>query len=247
MSKITLKALKDKFYVMAYYKHDNGLTQYKLYDKDPNSGRSQCHRFLDIVQFDSKRGIVYQDGSKYTDVDSLYKDIYEYANALEFHSDYYDPSYRVGIKEQMCIRDYMKSIGFESVPSGSYNEMRFILTCHDTFFGQKTMDISICVVEDSTKGVIRTNSTRINHYKWIEEEFDGLDDAIGKINSVVDSILICSVAGTLGVLKKISERRTTLSGSINAIDISTLEKYTANSTEFIVERLHNAIDLLTKK
>jgi hypothetical protein len=34
MSKITLKALKDKFYVMSYYKHDNGLTQYKLYDKD---------------------------------------------------------------------------------------------------------------------------------------------------------------------------------------------------------------------
>lgn len=243
---IRLKDLKEKFKVVGPYEKTSLGTKYNLYDINPNSGKSQVYRYLDTIFIDTKKGVVYQDGSAYKDIDALYKDIYEYADSLEFCSDYYDPSYRVGIKEQMCIRDYMVSLGFDTVPSRSYNSYSFVLHCHDMFFGQKTLDITVDFDEDKTSGTINVNSTRINDWRWVTEKFDNLEDAIGKINSTVTSFLLCGVSSTLSTLKKVSDRRAKLTGSFNVLDTDKFETYTTESKEYVITNLQKALAILTE-
>lgn len=243
---IRLKDLKEKFKVVGPYEKTALGTKYNLYDINPNSGKSQVHRYLDTIFIDTKKGVVYQDGSSYKDIDVLYKDIYEYADSLEFCSDYYDPSYRVGIKEQMCIRDYMVSLGFDTVPSRSYSSYSFVLRCHDVFFGQKTLDITIDFDEDKTSGTITVNSTRVNDYRWVTEKFDNLEDAIGKINSTVTSFLLCGVSSTLSTLKKVSDRRAKLTGSFNVLDTDKFDTYTVESKEYVIAKLQEALTNLSE-
>jgi hypothetical protein len=135
----------------------------------------------------------------------------------------------------------MVSLGFDTVPSRNYCSYSFVLSCHDVFFGQKTLDITIDFDEDKTSGTITVNSTRPSDYRWVVEEFDNLEDAIGKINSTVTSFLLCGVSSTLSTLKKISDRRAKLSGTFNVFDTDKFDVYSTESKDYVVTKLREAL------
>lgn len=246
---IRLKDLNEKFYVFNMYERDDLGTRYKLYDINRNSGKVQNHRFLDMISFDSKKGIVYQDGSKYTDIDILYKDIYEYADSLLYHSDYYDPSYRVGIKEMYCIRDYMLSIGFTTAKNqcGSMFDTTYVMNGANPLFGGTYMEITVKINEDTTTGTITQTSGRAMDYRWIEETFDDLDECIGKINSLINSQLLITCSTAMANVDKMIGKMGDLTGTTNKFDTNSLETYSANTKEILIQKLEEALNTLKSR
>lgn len=242
---IRLKDLEDKFFVMKQYTRNHLGTLYKLYDITICSGKVQNHRFLDIIALDSKKGIVYHDGSAYKDIDLLFKDIYEYADSLPFHSDYYDPDYRVGIKEMYCMRDYMESLGFERVRNGSkWGTDRYVIKGANPLFGGTYIDITISFDDDKTSGKIIQESGRSGDYRWLEETFDDFDEAVSKINTIINAQLLTSCVLNMERLDRLSDIRGNLTGSINKFDTDTFETYSSSSKELLIQKLEEALNTL---
>ena len=100
-----VKDLK-QYYIVYKYKD-----QYHLHSPT-ESGRLN-HKYL--CSLDRKNEYFKLGNNKFTSkIEILNQQVQSYLNNLEYDSDYFYPLYTDGIKEELYVHDYMKSLGFKS-------------------------------------------------------------------------------------------------------------------------------------
>lgn len=231
--------LKDIETQLRVVKFEN--TTYKAYNPEENSGKTQVYRYLGLFNFDSKRGVATFDGVEYKELNALVEALYKYADSLPFHSDYYDPSYRIGVKESFCFRDHLKSLGFVENYQ-AYKGDLYILYNGNELDKSIAITLSINIEDDSTHGTICQYHN--DGSSWTNIPFENLEDGIKKINS----LLAIQTSMMVSTLFKISEQCVDDVQSLNESTVSTLTKKmtieTQNFNEVMIERLEKILKTL---
>ena len=165
--------------------------------------------------------------------------LFDWALSLPWCSDYYDPSFRVGIKEMYIIHDYLKSLGFKYV-----NGDRFTLSGINHFFDMVYIDVIVKVDNDATTGKIMFNSPKSGDFAWVEESFTDLDDALGKLNMLIGSQLLVSAAWALDIQSKLTTNAANIEGTINIFNVKTFQTYTENTKDKLIAKLEETLNVL---
>ena len=214
-------------------------TAYSVYDGTPNSGKCLQNKFLGTIYYDSKKQDVIFNDIIYINAIVLQGALFDWALSLPWCSDYYDPSFRVGIKETYIIRDYLKSLGFKYV-----NGDRFTLSGINHFFDMVYIDVIVKVDDDATTGKIMFNSPKSGDYKWIEETFVDLNDALGKLNMLIGSQLLMSAAWAVNIQSNLTANTANIEGTINTFDVKTFQTYTENTKDKLIAKLEDMLNAL---
>ena len=217
----------------------DGRTAYSVYDGTPNSGKCLQNKFLGIIYYDSKKQDVVFNNVIYNNAIMLEKALFDWALDLPWCSDYYDPTFRVGIKETYIIRDYLKSLGFEYV-----NGDRFTLSGINHFFNTVYIDVIVKVEDDATSGTIMFNSPKTGDYAWVEETFVDLDDALGKLNMLIGSQLLVSAAWALDIQSKLTNNTANIEGTSNKFNVKSMSVYTENTKDKLIAKLEDTLNTL---
>ena len=165
--------------------------------------------------------------------------MFDWALNLPWCSDYYDPSFRVGIKEMYIIRDYLKSLGFKYV-----NGDRFTLSGINHLFDTVYIDVIVKGDDDATSGTIMFNSPKTGDYAWIEETFVDLDDALGKLNMLIGSQLLVSAAWALDIQSKLTSDASNINGTTNKFDVKSMSVYTETTKDKLIAKLEDTLNTL---
>lgn len=217
----------------------DGRSAYNVYDGTPNSGKCLQNKFLGIIYYDSKKQDVVFNNVIYNNAIMLEKALFDWALDLPWCSDYYDPTFRVGIKETYIIRDYLKSLGFEYV-----NGDRFTLSGINHFFDTVYIDVIVKVDDDATSGTIMFNSPKTGDYAWVEEKFVDLDDALGKLNMLIGSQLLVSAAWALDIQSKLTNNTANIEGTSNKFNVKSMSVYTENTKDKLIAKLEDTLNAL---
>ena len=247
-----LKDIKEKFYVIG----EKGV--YNLYD--PNIGSSKCmnHRYLGTIHYDSSINSVKVVNplhdkqpdmeflccfDKKINVDRLVETMYTHADSLPFPSEFYNPDLRISYRVMMMVTHYVESIGFKYKGRGwNWDSYLYTLDGIHPFSKKNYMSLEITFDEDKTTGCIKEH---VGQYSWIECNFDGVDDAISKINSITETNLLSSASFALKTEDKLSNSRDALTDmTYTHIDINTLKSYTGEMKDKTIKALEDALKVL---
>lgn len=238
---ITLKSLTErnlKHFACPEMNKD-GRSAYNVYDGTPNSGKCLQNKFLGTIYYDSKKQNVVFNDVTYTNAIVLEGALFDWALSLPWCSDYYDPSFRVGIKEMYIIRDYLKSLGFKYV-----NGDKYTLSGINHLFDTVYIDVIVAVDNDATTGKIMFNSPKSGDYSWVEESFTDLDDALGKLNMLIGSQLLVSAAWALDIQSKLTINAANIEGTTNTFNVKTFQTYSENTKDKLVAKLEDMLNTL---
>lgn len=238
---ITLKSLTERNLKTIAWPESNkdGRSAYNVYDGTPNSGKCLQNKFLGTIYYDSKKQNAIFNNVTYTNAIVLEGALFDWALGLPWCSDYYDPSFRVGIKEMYIIRDYLKSLGFKYV-----NGDRFTLSGINHFFDTVYIDVIVKGDADATSGTIMFNSPKPGDYAWIEEKFTDLNDALGKLNMLIGSQLLVSATWAINTQMKLTSDVSDIDGTINKFDVNTFKTYTENTKDKLITKLEDMLNTL---
>ena len=231
-----LKDIKDKFFVL---EHANKI--YNIYDITPGSGKTQNHKYLGTICFDSRRGIAKFEHKDYKNIEDLEVALNEWVNSLPFHSDYYDPTYRIGIKEGYCADEYLLSLGFERTNVG-INSSTYKLKNQNPFANNEFINLTVEIDEDKTSGTIYQY---ISNYSYISDHFENLDEMIAKLNSLINIQTLCSITGLLNINEKLSKTFDNMNNTeYSKVNMETLEVQKANIKQTVINKLEEMIKIL---
>lgn len=238
---ITLKSLTERNLktIACPELNTDGRAAYSVYDGTPNSGKCLQNKFIGTIYYDSKKQDVIFNDITYNNAIVLEGALFDWALSLPWCSDYYDPSFRVGIKETYIIRDYLESLGFKYI-----NDGRFTLSGINHFFDMVYIDVIVKVDDDATTGKIMFNSPKSGDYAWVEESFTDLDDALGKLNMLISSQLLVSAAWVLDIQSKLTNNTANIEGTINTFDVKTFQTYTENTKDKLIAKLEETLNVL---
>jgi len=135
---MTIKDLNTKFQVSEFKHKGNRL----LYEKElAKTGRS-VYKYLCLVGREGNKYFV--QGFKPTNkLEVLEEQVKEHVASLKYDSDYYCPSWRAGLFEEMIIHDYLGSIGFKHPHYSSSQETYELVD--KNIYGFKSSDIVISI------------------------------------------------------------------------------------------------------
>lgn len=234
-----LKDLKERFYVI----HVPG-KRTNLYNPNFGSGKTQNYRYLGSIDFDSKRGVATFNGVNYRNIDDLELAVIHWADSLPFHSDYYDESYRVGVKEEYCICDYLKQLGFERKNLYYGSGDTYVLTNGNAIDNKPFLDLTIKHTEDTTGGVIYQH---IDTYKFISFNYSDLDDAIDKINSLVGPEVLMSMSSLMNIAGMVDMKYIKLDNFKHTTILKNLDTTTLDLKELVIQKLEETLNKLKAK
>lgn len=252
---MTLKDIKQHFHVIG----ENGV--YNLYDPNLNSSKYMNYRYLCTIHYNYRVGQVKVLNPRHDEmpdmeylcffdkkvnVDHLVKTVYDVANSLPYPSEFYDPSYVEDYKTMMKVDYYLKSIGFEYNSRGyNWNSYHYVLNKIHPFAKRAYINLELEFDKDARTGIIKEH---LGSYSWTEAKFDGVDDAIAKINSIIEPVLLSTATFALKVEDNMSNVRDNLSNvELKAIDVSDLtniKSYTENMKEKTIKALEDALKQL---
>lgn len=102
---MTLKELKEDYNV---YKHDGHI---QLWSKTEH-GMRMCMKYIWHIKKSDKPGHYFVEGFKPTSkLQELKNQIEQHVAGLSYDAEYFIPTYRPGLTEELIIHDYMDSIG----------------------------------------------------------------------------------------------------------------------------------------
>jgi hypothetical protein len=135
---MTIKDLNTKFQVSEFRHKGKRL----LFEKEPATTGRSVHRYLCTIGRQGNRYFV--DGFKPTDkLEVLEQQVKDHVTSLPYDSDYYCPTWRDGLFEEMIIHDYLGSIGFKSPTHSSDHETYELVD--KNIYGFKSSDIVITI------------------------------------------------------------------------------------------------------
>jgi hypothetical protein len=213
------------------------------FDKNGN-GKVLQKKYLGYITYDSKKGLcMFNNTRPCTKPDQLLNAIAEWVDNLPWCSDYYCPYHRNGIKDGYIFRDYMKSLGFVPV-RGEIGADTFKLTGFNPFFKGDYITVSAKFDEDKTSGILMVTGPT-NDYRWMQDTYEDYVDLIGKVNSILSSMLIISGSWTLQILNKMHGEPNSLDNTtINLFDLNSFKTHSATLKESLIDELESTLNTL---
>lgn len=230
--KAMLDALQPRYYVFEW---DGG---YNLYDTTKPAKYTQCGDFVAQIYLNNDCTKYVFNGRRYDSVDDLSKAIDKHIVTLPFYWGNYDPSYRESHFMEICIREYMESLGYElrlwdyNTP---YKNGHYVIK---GVWGEVISDWCIEVDFDKSTGVIYKF---IDRYTWTENRFDGLDDAIGAINAMLIPECLTKGGAMTTVLERMmpNRARTASLGSVDGLNV-----HIKDQKQVLIEKLEEELKRL---
>lgn len=211
-SKTMLDALQPRYYVFEW---DGG---YNLYDTTKPTRYNQRGDFVAQIYLNNDYTKYVYNQKRYDTVEELSKAIDAYIVTLPFYWGNYDPCYRENYFMERCICEYMERLGYEKSFWDYHTPYKHGHYVIKGIFGEVVSEWGIEVDFDKSTGRIYKF---LGDFKWVENKFDGLEDAIGAINAM----LIPECLRTGGVMTRVLEKMTdgrkgTVSlGSVKGFDV----------------------------
>lgn len=193
---MTIKELKNSFdYVL---KHNN---QYHVYNK---GGKRSVYKYLATVN-KKGRSLFVTNYKPTTKIDVLKKQVNDFVSSLPYDSEYYDPMYRKGLKEELIVIDYLNSINFFKNNSYSSNDNGYHLKT-PSIYGYQATKISLYV-----DGFYDNDNDKINvilstgTYSWVSSECEkDATKIIETIDSLLKPLLITESVSNLKIADKLT-------------------------------------------
>lgn len=244
----TVKELKEHYHIGKYVKPSDG-KGFLIYDKREGSGTRTIYKYLAcLAKKGNSFGLV--DNGKpikyYSNIDKIIKDVNSYVKSLEFNSEYYDPSLRDGLFEELVIYDYLIGRGFKHDLALSNNDL-FILN-DKTVYGspQKSVVLSINGLSPLGKNKlpeIITISLYNENNSFIKIECKReVYEIISKLDSLLKPYFLYESSKNLGHSDKYNFEQ--FDATINAIDYSTLNTLSKEYKIELKEKLKLMLDKL---
>lgn len=221
--KAMLDALQSRYHTIEW---DGG---YNLYDKTKPARFTNAGDFVAQVYLNNECTKYVYNKKRYDSVEDLSKAIDEYIVTLPFYWGNYDPCYKECYFIERCIRDYMERLGYELVwDPGRNDNGHYVIK---GVYGDIISEWNISVDYDKSTGSIYKFLTK---FQWVENKFDGLDDAIGAINATIAPECLAKGGSMISVLEKMSNDR---AGSASIGSIQGCNVYIENQKQKTIERL----------
>lgn len=192
--------------ISKYYKIDESITyknMYCLYSLIEEAQRSNGGKYLCAIK--KEDGYFSLNGIKCRTIEELNKTVKEYLSTLEFNSENYNVDLRKGITEELCIRDYMGSLGFKTYNACSfYGTVDFKYSKNDVFGQPVNISTSVSGLSDGeankVKIYLNTNSNGAYLGGEVEKETYAI---INAINNLIYPLLIGNISNMILSLEQI--------------------------------------------
>lgn len=236
---MTLKEIKAKYFVLADIFVNN---KYALHDNVYGSGTCSTHKYIGTITYNSKKQIATFNDVEYKDIELLNNAMIEWGNSLPFNVEYYDTAFRVGIKEQHCIHEYLVNCGFSRDKYGDSYELKIV----NPYFGvSSALSISYKVDDDKTSGIIMLAPNNKDICTWIEIKFEDLEDAISKLNEHLKPFFISYSGNLLHYNSKLNNMMANVPLSTKTtIDYKTMRIYEEDIMDKTISELEKTLNIL---
>lgn len=234
--------LKDAYYVV---KLDG---RYDLYNKDPKSGHKSCHKYLGSVKYDSRTQKVLFNDVRYSTIEELDNALKEWEKSLPFSVECYNPMFNEKHRTECCITEYLQGIGFEDKGyDGFTKSLMFILNHCNPYFSKQVAVEMLVDVDDSGKN----GSISLHHQSsssFVQSDFDGLEDAIATINSLVEPLLLCNASEMIAKHSKMTkQRKKTNLGEVVTVNFRALQTFSEDLKAKTIAALEEALKRLKEE
>ena len=230
--KALIDALKPRYYVFEW---EGG---YNLYDTTKPARQTQCGDFVAQIYLSNDYTKYVYNKKRYDSVEELSKAIDEYIVTLPFYWGNYDPSYKECWFIERCIREYMERLGYELILWDECKPNRNGSYVIKGIWGEAISEWRIEVDFDKTTGSIYKF---ISDFRWVENKFDGLDEAIGAINAMLIPECLTKGGAMTSVLEKMTSER---AGSVSLGSIQGYNVHIENQRQVIIEKLEEELKRL---
>lgn len=232
LSKKKMLAALDDRYIHIYYDEKKNLVN--LYDKSKPARLCNGGDYVATVEIDNVHGKYIYLSEGYKSVEDLSDAIDKHIETLPYYHGYYDPYYKKSYVITKIMDDYLKELGFvfdwnlrgddegKYVLKNRYKETVFALSYH---------------VDDDTIGRIYRY---IGEHSFITSEFNGIEEAIGSINSMMVDLLL-ETSNYISILSKLTNSRN------NNLKKTTLEGFNIvveEQKDTLIEKLENELKKL---
>lgn len=233
---MTLKELKNEY--PSVIKH-NG--RYIVYGE---GGKRSPHKYLATV---IKRGSsmkVLSEDSNYlytTKISELNNQIEHFTKSLPYDSEYYNPMFREGLKEDLIVRDYLDSIGFKY--DGGYRGIEGFQLDSKSIYGYQVTKINITIngldmfdLKDEINISLHTGDS-----SWVSVTCERkADEIIKNIDSLLKPLMITEAVSNI----KIGDKMKMSDIDIKLKQIKNLDIEETDMKEYLKKELLNIINTL---
>lgn len=236
--KILLDALGERYEVL---EHDGG---YCLYDKQRPAKRTKYKYIGKFYISSDKKQYAFND-EYYKDVESLVAAMDAYNATLPFDADIYCPIYKNSYRIEIALYDYLESLGFTKDRwTGGRHGSRYI---KNDCYGQCICDLTVCVDDGTTKGVITRNILTPDESKYFRTDspFADLDSAIASVNTILATYVVSINAAAMNILNKITHSRSALLCD-TTFDVRNLSKFVEDGRVKMIDVLEKELAELKK-
>lgn len=227
-----LDALKPRYYVLEW---DGG---YNLYDTTKPAKQTNNGDFVAQIYLNNDYTKYVYNQKRYDSVEGLSQAIDAYIVTLPFYWGNYDPSNRESWFVERCIHEYMVRLGYEPMfwdYNTPYKHGHYVIK---GIFGEVVSEWGIEVDFDKTTGRIYK---LLGDFQWVENKFDGLEDAIGAINAM----LIPECLRTGGVMTRVLEKMTDgRKGSVSLGSVKGFDVLVEDQKQKLIEKLEEELKRL---
>lgn len=227
-----IEALQPRYHVIEW---DGG---YNLYDTTKPARQTNCGDFVAQIYLNNDYSKYVYNKKRYDSVEELSKAIDDYIVTLPFYWGNYDPSYRECHFMERCIREYMERLGYELILwdyKSPYKNGHYVIK---GVWGEVVSDWAIEVDFDKTTGSIYKF---LGDFQWVENKFDGLDNAIGAINSMLIPECLRMGGAMTSVLQKMTSDR---AGSISLRSVQGFNVHVEDQKQKLIEKLEEELKRL---
>ena len=116
---MTIKDLEEYFLVDIFFAKTNK-GQYLLSEKVASMTGRSPHKFLCVIHKKGSNSFFVVGNKPTNNLDTLKNQVEDYVKSLPYDSDYYNPRFVAGLKEELIIHDYLKGLGFKGEDSEFY-------------------------------------------------------------------------------------------------------------------------------
>lgn len=228
---MTLKEIRKYFHIPEYSLSKDLFSLHSLTEY----GRSN-YKYLCTVERKGKsfNVIGYNPTTK---MDILKEQVKDYISNLKYDSDYFNPSYRKGVAENLFVHDYLKSLGFRL--SKHSTDDYYVLEDKD-IYGFQTTNIRISFNGLDTferKDVVSINLYSTNTM-WLSIKVDNnMDDLKSGIDSILKPLLLSES------VKNINKADNMINSSEVDYIMNTLKNIDIKSTDYKSELRKRLLEL----
>lgn len=227
-----IEALKPHYYVLPW---EGG---YNLYDTTKPAKYTNVGDFVAQIYLSNDYTKYVFNKRRYETVEELSKAIDEYIVTLPFYWGNYDPSNRESHFMEICIREYMERLGYELILfdyKTPYKDGHYVIK---DLWGSVISEWGIKVDFDKSTGSIYK---LLNDFRWIENKFDGLDDAIGAINAMLIPECLTKGGSMTSVLENMTSSR---AGSVSLGSVQGFSVSVEDQKQKIIQKLEEELKRL---